>query len=433
MAVISVAVSFLVIILSLAISSGFRREIRDGISSLTGDIQLTSPQANAYGSDVSVNAEPSFLGGILEMKGVEAVTPAVYRAGIVQNGGDLQGVMFKAVPSADTIPLRVGIPRSLARTLRLAEGDELRAYFIGERVQVRKFTVGSIYEGISDNSGNPVVLASIDDLRRVNGWEEDKASALEITLSDRFRSRRAEKDKAVAIAGYAYGGSTDDDDPVMAVAAVDKYYNIFDWLDLIDFNVLAETGSEMAARCAEQGIPMISIDCLYDGAYFFGVDNYGAGTALGEGVCEFVDEKFGGEIEYIVCLWDSQSGDVIKQYSEDAVFSKTLKDYRAHTGCDFGAKEGENVYAMCDGKVKNISVSELYGVIIEVESPGFSVYYCGMSNDMEVEKGDNLTAGDTIGTVGKIPSESADDSHIHVEIRVGKTLIDPLSVINKDE
>lgn len=239
MAVISVAVSFLVIILSLAISSGFRREIRDGISSLTGDIQLTSPQANAYGSDVSVNAEPSFLGGILEMKGVEAVTPAVYRAGIVQNGGDLQGVMFKAVPSADTIPLRVGIPRSLARTLRLAEGDELRAYFIAERVQVRKFTVGSIYEGISDNSGNPVVLASIDDLRRVNGWEEDKASALEITLSDRFRSRRAEKDKAVAIAGYAYGGSTDDDDPVMAVAAVDKYYNIFDWLDLIDFNVLA--------------------------------------------------------------------------------------------------------------------------------------------------------------------------------------------------
>ena len=65
---------------------------------------------------------------------------------------------------------------------------------------------------------------------------------------------------------------------------------------VIDFNVLAETGSEMAARCAEQNVPMISIDCLYDGAYFFGVDNYGAGTALGEGVCEFVDEKLGGEM-----------------------------------------------------------------------------------------------------------------------------------------
>ena len=88
---------------------------------------------------------------------------------------------------------------------------------------------------------------------------------------------------------------------------------------VIDFNVLAETGSEMAARCAEKGVPMISIDCLYDGAYFFGVDNYGAGTALGEGVCEFVDEKFGGEIEYIVCLWDSQSGDVIKSRCDGVV------------------------------------------------------------------------------------------------------------------
>lgn len=132
-------------------------------------------------------------------------------------------------------------------------------------------------------------------------------------------------------------------------------------------------------------------------------------------------------------IYPVKSGNVIKQYSEDAVFSKTMKDYRAHTGCDFGAKEGENVYAMCDGKVKNISVSELYGVIIEVESPGFSIYYCGMSNDIEVEKGNDISAGDTVGTVGQIPSESADESHIHVEIRVGNTLIDPLSVINKNQ
>ena len=143
-------------------------------------------------------------------------------------------------------------------------------------------------------------------------------------------------------------------------------------------------------------------------------------------------------MEAVLKVFDSliypvKSGNVIKQYSEDAVYSKTMKDYRAHTGCDFGAKEGENVYAMCDGKVKNISVSELYGVIIEVESPGFCVYYCGMSNDLTVDEGENLTAGDTVGTVGTIPSESEDESHVHIEIRVGNTLIDPLSVINKDE
>jgi len=132
-------------------------------------------------------------------------------------------------------------------------------------------------------------------------------------------------------------------------------------------------------------------------------------------------------------VYPVKSGSVTKQYSETAVFSQTMKDHRAHTGCDFAAKEGENVYAMCDGKVKNISVSELYGVIVEVESPGFSVYYCGLSNELNIEKGDTISAGDTLGTVGQIPSESADESHIHIEIRVGKKLIDPLSVINKDE
>ncbi|MBQ6014697.1 MAG: FtsX-like permease family protein [Bacteroidales bacterium] len=238
LAVISIAVSFLVIILSLAISAGFRREIRGGVASLTGDIQLTSPSANIYNSEVCVNADSSFIEDLLARRGVEAVTPAIYRAGIIQNGEDLQGVLFKAVPSRDSLPLQISIPRSLAKTLRLKEGDVVRGYFIGERVQVRKFTVSSIYEGLSDNSGSPMVLASYEDIRRVNGWDEGKASALEITLSERFRDRRAQKTKAVEIAGFAYGRASEDDDPTLAVASADKYYNLFDWLDLIDFNVL---------------------------------------------------------------------------------------------------------------------------------------------------------------------------------------------------
>ena len=235
---ISIAVSFLVIVLSLAISSGFRKEIRGGVSALTGDIQLTSPSANDYSSDVCINADPAFMEEIGRRKGVEAVTPVIYRAGILQNGEDLQGVLFKAVPSNDSIPLQISIPRSLARTLRLSEGDQLRGYFVGERVQVRKFTVRSIYEGITDNSGSPVVLASFEDIRRINGWDEGKASALEVTLSDRFRDRGLEKQKTVELAGFAYGRADDEDDPTLAVAAVDKYFNLFDWLDLIDFNVL---------------------------------------------------------------------------------------------------------------------------------------------------------------------------------------------------
>ena len=131
-------------------------------------------------------------------------------------------------------------------------------------------------------------------------------------------------------------------------------------------------------------------------------------------------------------IFPTKSRSVIKQYSEEPVYSKTMGDHRAHTGCDFAAEEGESVLAMCGGKVKNISVSELYGVIVEVESEGFSVYYCGLDSDLIVSKGTPVGTGDTIGAVAKVPCESEDESHLHVEIRVGNKLIDPLSVINSN-
>ncbi|MBQ3417178.1 MAG: M23 family metallopeptidase [Ruminococcus sp.] len=132
-------------------------------------------------------------------------------------------------------------------------------------------------------------------------------------------------------------------------------------------------------------------------------------------------------------IYPTKSRSVLKQYSEDAVYNKTMEDYRPHTGCDFEAAEGENVYAMCDGTVKNISSSELYGIIVEVDCTDFSVYYCGLSNELNVDKGDELKTGDTIGTVSLIPCECKDDSHVHIEIRVGNKLIDPLNVINTSE
>ena len=131
-------------------------------------------------------------------------------------------------------------------------------------------------------------------------------------------------------------------------------------------------------------------------------------------------------------VYPVKSRQVTKPYSENGVYNTTLRDYRAHTGCDFAAEPGENVYVMCGGIVKDISVSELYGVIIEVDCGDFSVYYCGLDTEFSVETEQEISTGDTIGTVGQIPCESADDPHVHIEIRVGNQLIDPLSVIDSD-
>lgn len=132
-------------------------------------------------------------------------------------------------------------------------------------------------------------------------------------------------------------------------------------------------------------------------------------------------------------IYPVDSKSVLREYSETAVYNSTMKDYRAHTGTDFSAKEGENVYAMCDGVVKTISFDERYGVIIEIVNDEYTVYYCGVGSDTNVKMKDQVKQGEVIGTVSQIPCESADPVHLHVEVKVGDEYIDPLAVILNDE
>lgn len=231
MAVWATAISFLVIILSVAIAGGFRREIRNGVSSIAGDIRLTDIYQNYYGDAKPIDSNPPYLDAIKYVKGVKDVSPAIYRAGIVKTDEGITGVMFKGVPVTDSLPLAVRIPSKTARMLRIDVGDDMTAYFVGEKVRARKFKVSGIYDSMIEDDENLIVYASIDDLRRLEGWTENEASALEVTLEEPYRSNTMMIEKAAEIGSMAY--------PFVATSAVERYGQLFDWLDLIDFNVLA--------------------------------------------------------------------------------------------------------------------------------------------------------------------------------------------------
>ena len=59
MAVISIAVSFLVMIVAVSVSYGFRYEIRNGLAGISGDIQLAPPDLNVMDSSQPVEREPA--------------------------------------------------------------------------------------------------------------------------------------------------------------------------------------------------------------------------------------------------------------------------------------------------------------------------------------------------------------------------------------
>lgn len=242
---VSIAISFLIMIIAVSVSSGFRNEIRDGISKMTGDVQLLPVDLNYISADNPISSAPSFLGAIDSLSGVRSVAPAVYRAGIIKSGENIHGVLFKGIPvdttrenPADTVKLGVTIPSTLSRMLGVRPGDKLLTYFIGDRVQVRNFQIIDVYEALMDGTDNLIVLADIADMRRLNGWGKDESSALEIALTPAARNPEDMREMAGWIGEIALHRMGEDDDTLIATSVMDRYPQIFDWLNLIDFNVL---------------------------------------------------------------------------------------------------------------------------------------------------------------------------------------------------
>ena len=243
----SIAISFLVMILAVTISSGFRHEIRDGLSSVMGDIQILPPDMNMLDESSPIEASPEYLPSVLELEGVSSVTPAVYKAGILKNDDSIHGIVFKGMeggPAAisgveipDSVSFPVSIPSRLAEIASLGVGDKLLAYFVGEKLKVRRFNIVSVHDVMLEADDKIVVVAQISDMQRLLGWNETDASSLEVVLDHDHKNEHEIERLTMEIGSIASSYSEDSDSPVIAVSTLSQYPQIFDWLNLIDFNV----------------------------------------------------------------------------------------------------------------------------------------------------------------------------------------------------
>lgn len=237
-ATVSIAVSFLIMIIAVAISSGFRHEIRNGISYLSGDIQLTSSDMNWTGESSPIERHPSYFDRLMAIPWVTGIEPYVYRAGILKAGDNIHGVMLKGTAADSTLSgLGISVPVRMASYLGLAEGDDVLIYFVGDKVKVRKFNIRSLYDSIIDSDDNLLIYASIDDLQRVNGWGRDSVSALEISLAPSCRSVGEIADASMEAGTVALAFAGENEASVIASSSIDRYPQLYDWLNLIDSNV----------------------------------------------------------------------------------------------------------------------------------------------------------------------------------------------------
>jgi len=237
-AMVCIAVSFLVMIVAVSVSSGFRKEIRNGVSAIAGDIQLSPISMNYVSESDPIGTKPSYLSSLDSLGGIKSITPVIYRVGVVKQGTNIQGVMFKGEPSADSTALQVRIPSRLAELLEIGVGDKMLVYFISDRIKARRFTVKEVYPSILETEDQLIVFAALSDLQRLNGWDEDQASVLEVRLDENHQASPLLKEKTDRIGTIALMCASEEDDDLVVTNVEQKFPQLFDWLALIDFNVV---------------------------------------------------------------------------------------------------------------------------------------------------------------------------------------------------
>lgn len=236
-AVVSIAVSFAAMIIAVAVSGGFRKEIRSTLSAVAGDISIMPVNIRMDDGDDLFRMNDCMLSGILSVEGVDRLRPVLYKAAVVRNGDDIQGVVFRGEErSGDASDMNVTIPRSLARTLDLAEGDKLTAYMVGEDMVIRNTVVDGIYDDIVTPDGHMVVNCNIAMLRRVMKVE-DAVSAYEVMLKPSYKARDRAAEVSDMISYLLYSCSDEDTRPLRASTLAASYPQLFDWLGLIDSNM----------------------------------------------------------------------------------------------------------------------------------------------------------------------------------------------------
>jgi murein DD-endopeptidase MepM/ murein hydrolase activator NlpD len=102
-----------------------------------------------------------------------------------------------------------------------------------------------------------------------------------------------------------------------------------------------------------------------------------------------------------------------------------------HAGIDITADMGSQIYAAAPGTVIYSGWMRAYGQVVKIEHEhGFITLYAHNLNNM-VEAGDQVQAGQVIGTVGR--SGHATGPHVHFEVRRDGKAYNPLHLLEPSD
>ncbi|MFY7672260.1 ABC transporter permease [Tenacibaculum sp. MEBiC06402] len=248
-AIVAITLGIAIMLVAVAVSSGFQQKIRDKIAGFKGHIQITNyDNNNSDVSTISIDVNQEFYPNFKDINGIKKVQPYINKGGILRTPTDFQGIVFKGVdkdydfsffkeflvegrlPNYNQKRNReVLISKSIADRLQLKLNDTLQAWFESATAtgfKMRKPVIAGIYNTGFQEFDNNIILGDLKEVQRINKWKDNEVGGFEILLND--FDELQEKGNQV----YSTIGAT-----LNAVTIVDNFPAIFEWVKLFDNNV----------------------------------------------------------------------------------------------------------------------------------------------------------------------------------------------------
>ncbi|MEQ8337711.1 MAG: ABC transporter permease [Cyclobacteriaceae bacterium] len=246
-AIISIAVALSSLILAFLILGGYENVITSKIYSFSGHVVVSKYTLSNSVEETSIVVSDSLLEKVKNTEGVDYVQAYSFKYGLLSTKDEVQGVLVKGIDEhfnrtdfeqhlirgkfpefpEDNYGTEVAISEKISNILQLDVGDEVTIFFVQKPLRFRKLQITGVYETGLEEIDENVILGDIRLVSRINNWEENQVGGLEVYLDD-------PNDQAQA--AETLFDKVDFDMYVEKVA--DKYIQIFEWLRMLNRNVL---------------------------------------------------------------------------------------------------------------------------------------------------------------------------------------------------
>lgn len=250
-AIAAIAIGIIMMIVSVATGVGLQQKIRQKIAAFNGHVIISNYDDNqSEGSVVPISMHQSFYPKFKNIDGISHVQATASKAGIIRTENAFEGIVFKGVGKdfrwtdlneyivAGRIPnLKTGlnneviISKYLADRLQLKLGDKFNTFFMKEEgnklPNLRRFEIVGIYNSGFQEFDASYIIGDIRHVQRINKWKSDEVGEFEVFVDD-FSMIKEKGEEIYAEIPPTYN----------SITIQEKYYNIFEWLKLFDFNIV---------------------------------------------------------------------------------------------------------------------------------------------------------------------------------------------------